>query len=265
MVQAGPGFGGSDMLTYEIKNTQPIDLVDLTTSMMAFAEHFRSFTSASQAGEAPPEMKLYVDQIRTGSVVAQLIPYAQQVDWLLDHADVLAGFIGNLQELAAFFLGDSKTKVEPTRDEAKRISQILEPVAKDGGAQFNIQASDTAQVHFHAHFHIGSRDANAIQNGVRRFLGPDLPASEIRQNQLMVLDQVKNVASSKTGDRAIIEAIWPRAVKLQFLSETAKAQVLTLESNPFQKVFIVDLEVHSIGGRPALYRVIEVKDTIDKP
>jgi hypothetical protein len=82
---------------------------------------------------------------------------------------------------------------------------------------------------------------------------------------LLTLEQVKNVPSSKTGDRAIIEAIWPRAVKLQFLSDDAKNRVLTAEENPFQRVFIVDVEVHSVGGKPALYRVIDVKVSLERP
>jgi hypothetical protein len=259
-------FGGSELLTVEIKNEQPVDLVDFTTSMMALAQEFQEFANASSAeDDGPSNIKLFVREMRSGSIIADLIPIAQQADWILDHKDVLGAFVGNLQELANYFLGTKGHAKEPTGSEAKRLAQILEPIAKDGGAQLNIQATDQAKVEIHNHFHLSSRDANAIQNGIRRFLGPDLPALEIRRDQLMTLEQVKNVAKSKTGDRAIIEAIWPKAVKVHFLSDEAKSRVLNLEENPLQKIFVVDVEVHSSGGKPALYRVIDVKDVIEKP
>lgn len=259
-------LGGEVLLTVKISNTRPVDLVDLTTSLMALAEEFRDF--ASRENE-PAEIKLYVRELRSGSVIADLIPIAQQADWVLDHKDILGAFVGNLSDLVEFFLrgkgNESGATKMPSREEAKRLSQILDPVAKDGGAQFNIQLSDHAKIEFHTHIHVDSIDANAIQNGVRRFLGPDLPAQLVRRDQLMVLEQVKNSTSSKTGDRAIIEAVWPKPVRLQFLSDEAKAKVLTLEENPFQKVFVVDVEVHSVGGKPVLYRVIDVKDALERP
>lgn len=255
------------MLTVKIENSQPIDLVDLTTSFMALADEFQSFAGSKNDDHSIPNMKLYVRELRSGSIIAELIPIAQQADWLLDHKDALGAFVTNLNDTIQFFLGSEKRALvgAPTRAEAERISKIVEPVAKDSASQLIIQASDFAKVEVHHHIHLESRDANALQNGVRRFLGPDLPAEAIKHDQLMVLDQVKNVASSKTGDRAIIEAIWPNAVRLQFMSDQAKRQVLELDENPFQKVFIVDVEIRSVGGKPALYRVIEVKDTIERP
>lgn len=258
-------FGGRELLTVEIKNSRPVDLVDLTTSLMALAKEFQEFAGDNANELGLRDLKLYVRELRTGSIIAELVPIAQQADWFIEHKDVLGAFVSNLNDIIGYFLRGDRPDDPPTRQEAERLSQIIDPVAKDAGAQFNIQASDQAKVEIHNHIHLESRDANAVQNGIRRFLGPDLPALKIERDQLMVLEQVKNVPSSKTGDRAIIESIWPRAVKLQFLSDDAKRRVLALEENPFQKVFIVDVEVHSVGGKPALYRVIEVKDTIEKP
>ncbi len=262
-------FSGAQVLTLTIQNTEPVDVVDFTGSMLALAHQFQDYANQAFDDSDSANLRLFIREMRSGSVIADLIPIAQQADWILDHKDLLGAFVGNLSEMAEYFLkGSSSAKKqpnEPSRSEARQLSQIIEPIAKDVGAQLSIQAKDNASVTFHAHFHLNSRDANAIQNQVKRFLGPDLPALEVRRDQLLTLEQVKNVASSKTGDRAIIEAIWPRAVKLQFLSEEAKHKVLTLEQNPLQKVFVVDVEVHSVGGKPALYRVIEVKETIEKP
>ena len=110
----------------------------------------------------------------------------------------------------------------------------MEPVARDPGSLFTLQAFDHAKIEVHQHLHLGSIDANAIQNSVGRFLGPSLPAREIKRDVLLVLDQVKNSPTAKTGDRGVIEEIWHLPVKLRFMSEEAKRKVLELQDNPFK-------------------------------
>jgi hypothetical protein len=254
---------GSHLLTVELSNGRPVDLVDLTTSLSALAQDFEEFSNKNSQDPIPGNLKLYVREMRSGSIIADLMPLGDQLSWMIDHKDLLGAFVGHLNDLAQYFLAGGEAENPPSRQDAERFSQILEPVSKDNSAQYNIQATDYAKVEIHNHFHVGFVEANAIQNGVRRFLGPAIPAIEIVRDRLLTLEQVKNVASAKTGDRGIIESVWPKAVKLQFLSETAKQQVLSLAENPFQRVFLVDAEVHAANGRPALYRIIEVKDIIE--
>lgn len=250
------------MLTVEIRNSRPVDLIDLTTSLMALAQSFQDYAVA-RTGEPQEAMKLYVRDIRQGSIIADLVTAADQADFLVKNIDVLAGFVANVQDIANFFLGRDTAIERPTNKQAKHIAQIVEPIAKDSGSQMNIQVFDGGTVHVQ-NIHLGSLDSNAIQNGVNRFLGPSLPASYVATDQLLSLEQVKNSAKSKTGDRGIIETVAPRPVKLQFLSEDAKRQVLELQENPLQCVFLVDVEVRSVEGRPTLYRIISVKDVIHK-
>jgi hypothetical protein len=254
---------GGHLLTVELSNGRPVDLVDLTTSLSALAQDFEDFSNKNSQDPMPGNLRLYVREMRSGSIIADLMPLGDQISWIVDHKDLLGGFVGHLNDLAQYFLAGGDADNPPSRQDAERFSQILEPVSKDNSAQYNIQATDHAKVEIHNHFHVGFVEANAIQNGVRRFLGPAIPAIEIVRDRLLTLEQVKNVASAKTGDRGIIESVWPKAVKLQFLSETAKQQVLSLTENPFQRVFLVDAEVHAANGRPALYRIIEVKDIIE--
>jgi hypothetical protein len=214
-------------------------------------QDFEEFSNENSGDPIPGNLRLYVREMRSGSIIADLMPLGEQISWVLDHKDILGAFVAHLNELAGYFL-KGEIGAPPTRQEAERLSQILEPVSKDSSAQYNIQASDSAKVEIHNHFHVGFVEANAIQNGVRRFLGPQLPALEVVRDRLMTLEQVKNVASAKTGDRGIIESVWPKAVKLQFLSDAAKQQVLSLAENPFQRVFLVDAEVHSARGRPVV-------------
>ncbi len=251
------------VLRIELKNSKPVELADLTVSFAAIAESFRDYANDKVEDPVPDSLRLYVQEMRSGSVIADLVALADQAQWIIKHADVFAGFITNTTEIANYFLGKPKNgQMEPTARQARQIAHIVEPVAKDFGSQFNINVLDGGMVNIHQHFHITPIEANAIQNGVSKYLGPSIPSSQLLSGQLMTLEQVKNNLASKSGDRGIIEAISDRAVKLQFTNEEAKRKVLDLEENPLHCVFQVTVEVQSTGGKPALYRIIEVTEII---
>lgn len=249
------------VLTVEIKNSRPVELVDLTVSLAALGESFRDYANA-RGDPIPDNIRLYVHQLRTGSIIAEMKALAEQAQWVLDNAALLAGFYTNLSDVIAFFLGNPKEQTEPTRQQAMQVSSIVEPIAKDNASQMNIIFNGPVTL---IPIVLNSLQSNAIQNSVSRYVGPKLPVTGVRPDELMTLEQVKNSAKTTTGDRGIIEAISDRPVKLQFLSDEAKRKVLDLHENPFQCVFLVDVEVRTVGGRPALYRVLEVKDVFPKP
>lgn len=256
----------SAVLRVEIKNVQPVDLIDLTTSLMALGQSFSDYATAKTGDPLPDNMRLYVKEMRSGSVIAEFVTLTEQAQWIAEHIEVLAGFVGNLDDLMKFFMGKTAAPADPpTKKQAGQIVSMVEPIAKDSGAQLNIQVMDGGTVNIHQTVHVTSVDANAVQNGAKRFIGPALPSSFVATDQLMVLEQVKNSAKAKTGDRGIIEAITDRPVKLRFLSEDAKRKVLELDhENPLQCAFLIDVDVRTVEGRPALYQVIEVKDVIPK-
>jgi hypothetical protein len=148
----------------------------------------------------------------------------------------------------------------PTKKEAAQAISIMEPVAKDNASQLNVTV--TGDVHIHNHYN--SQQANAIQNSARRFLGPTLPTSQIHHDQILSLYQVRGDASAKVGDKGIIEEISPLPARLLFASEEVKNQMIGQPENPFQKLFLVDVEAKATEGKVRLYRVFAVKEVLDK-
>lgn len=250
------------MLTFELKNQRPVDLLDLTVSMTAFAKAFQDYVVAA-SGEPIGNYGLAVRELRTGSIIADLIPTADQITWLLDHKDLVGGFVVSLNEIVQYFItGAIPAAGVPTKSQAEQVSKIVEPVAKDVGSQLTVVASDQARVIVHQTSYISYVDANAVQNGARRLAGPDLPAERTERDVLLVLEQVKNSPTSKTGDRGIIEKISHRPIKLRFLAPDAKRAILELQDNPLRCAFLVDVHVKSVGGQPRLYEILTVNDVI---
>jgi hypothetical protein len=140
----------------------------------------------------------------------------------------------------------------------------LEPVAKDNGSQVFFDFNGPAHIG-QIHFHYNSQEANAVQNNARRYLGPTLPTNQILRDELLTLHQVRGDSKSRTGDKGIIESISKLPVKLMFSSEEIKKGILDSPDNPFQRVFVVDVEVKTVGDKPALYKVLALKDNFEMP
>jgi hypothetical protein len=113
----------------------------------------------------------------------------------------------------------------------------------------NVMEGGVVYIHHHQRFTINDMEANAVQNGVTRFLGPQLPASKMMPDQLLVLEQVKNDATSKTGDRGIIDDI-QQACKASVLQRASEARDPKRTSQSV-RVHIPGQRCSSFDGRPA--------------
>jgi hypothetical protein len=244
---------------FELKNQKPVDLLDLTTSLAAFGESYQDFILDAGFDSEPGNVRFFVKEIRSGSIIADLVSVASQGSITLKHLEAAAAFMTHMNDIVQFFLGLAAMPAheKPTKKEAEQIVKILEPVAKDGGSQLFLNVS--GGVHVHQHYHYNSQQANAVQNSARRFLGPSIPTTEIKHDVLLRLHQVRGGITSKVGDMGIIEEVSPARVKLSFASEEAKGKILE-QPFPFESIFVVDAEVKASEGKPALYRVLLVKD-----
>lgn len=247
---------------FELKNSKPVDLLDLAAALDAFGEAYQDHVVRAGFDVERGNVRLFVKEIRTGSIVADLISLAEQTSLVLKHIEVAAGFITHFHDLLQYFLSlPSPLKEQPpTKREAQQAMAVMEPVAKDGASQLFLQV--TGDVHIHHHYN--SQQANAIQNAARRYIGPQLPVSQVHQDQLLTLYQVRGDPAAKVGDRGVIEAISPHPTKLLFASEDVKRRIVDQPSNPFQMIFIVDVEVKAVEGKATLYRVMTVKDVIER-
>jgi hypothetical protein len=254
-------------LTVTLKNTRPVEVSDLGRSFQAFGKQYEEFVVAHGFDPTPANAQLFVTHLETGSIIVTLQTLLDQTSFVLEHLDVLAGFVTNLDEIIKFFLQQDKatkpTTITPA--DAQRISSILEPVAKDSGAQLSIAITgNTAPVTVNALI-INSEKANAVQNGVRRFLGPSIPTHGEFEREVLYLQQMRGDPNSKVGDRGVIEKFSSKPVKLHFMTPSVKASILEKPENPFKMAYIVDGQVSTVKGEPALYKVAAVHDAIDRP
>ncbi|MDR4518939.1 MAG: hypothetical protein MRK00_16335 [Nitrosomonas sp.] len=258
-------MGEEITLTIEIKNERPIELLDLAKSLISMSNEYRHFLAEHDPFIAADDVKLYIKEIRSGSIIAELAALSPYALPLIDHAETITEYIKHIKVWYKWLSESDKKPENINKSTLENLNNILEPIAKDNGAQMNI-ASLNIQGDMKINLTIGSNDANAAQNAIRRALNAlKEPVTGIHQSVVMYWAQARNDPhSNKAGDRAKIESVFSGDVKVMFINDELKVKMLFDEAHPFNKAFIVDVAVETINGKPALYKIIKLHDVFDK-
>lgn len=252
-------------LMIEIQNKQPVALLDLAQSMLSTASEYQSYLTKHAPDVDSENTQLYIKEVRSGSVITELVAMAPYALPLIENADSILEYGKYLVEALSWFKGDDKKPDEEfSRKSLENLSTIIEPVARDRGSQM-ILSGVTINGDVNFTFNIDSTGANAAQNSIRKELElMKEPVTGMHSQVVMYWAQARNQTNSRSGDRARIESIYRGDVKVLFANDALKSRMLFEPDHPFEKAFIVDVAVETINEKPVLYRVLELHETIDR-
>lgn len=173
-------------LEITIKNNEPVNLTDLTVSLLDLSAQFQKFVERESTEEYGLSSELLIKEVRSGSIIIELITKAAPLVPLLWEGGSLYQWVNTSSSIVDWFLGKTKT---PPQDLSKKDLQqwknIVEPVAKDSGSQLIISASDNATVI--NQLVISSEQANAARNFIHRKLASmDEPSDHIYSKKVLV-------------------------------------------------------------------------------
>lgn len=248
-------------LTIEIKNKRPIELGDFTSSLLSLANEFKRKLELENPEIAVADVRLYIKEVRSGSIVADLVALAPQALQLVSYSNAVVSFYKHIKGAYDYLSGASENKPDLDRASYENLARIVEPIAKDSGSQLNIGALHGPLYYFN----VGSQEANAIQNRVRKEIEALAePSKGLREKVLLYWYQARGDAKSKTGDKAIIESISVAPVKTICVTDAIKLQMILDEENPFKEAYIVDVMVETIRGKPSLYKILSLHDKFER-
>lgn len=251
-----------EVLTVTLNHTMPIELSDLSASLGALARQHQRFADRIGASINGDRVRLYVKEIRPGSMIVELLALAQTVAPILGAVNTIVPFARNVADLLSFAVGkETAPPEETTTKDARDLSDFIKPVAGDLGSSMVIHARDNARVEVNVR--INSNEANAAQNRLNNWAARQQePVSGIHEHQLFYFARATGEAQRATGDRGIIERFGKQAVRTRFM--TPEAKQLPLQEPLFQKVYDVDVDVQTVDGKPMLYRILKVHDSFDR-
>lgn len=291
--------GGSDRFSVEMEPGGPVELASLTESFAGLARFYERHYRSS--GEPSP--KLYVVRLETGSIVAEVAPYALllgQVVSTMDMSMVVADFTRKFSAaLRTFSDWPSPTVAEttepPSRQDAEDIKAFIKPLAGRSKASLRVRHaryhSKTADREVVVEYKFDSAELNRatinIDADIRPVIALDergqegqIPiasyiegsthaSSEMRNEVMLFIDQASQRpgrARGRTGDRGVAPEISPKSLPIYFLQSLhyLKDQMVKGDLNPFNHAFVVDVMVQILHGQPAGYTITHVHEIVPR-
>lgn len=253
-------------LVVEIKNDQPLELIDLTKSLSSLANEFASYVTRHGDSAQNRAAKLYVKEIKTGSVICELIELATVgVLPFAENMNTIIGFGEYVSKAYNYFLGKNNEKPQGlTQSELKELSQIVNPIAKDNGSQINLSTTINGNVELH--LHLSSIEANAVQNVIEREIEQykqSETAKDIKTKVVLTWFQARNDMQATTGNKGTIEEVSQRPLNIIFEDDALKEKMLHGTANPFNTAFVVDVKLQIVQGSVVAYKVIKLHETFE--
>lgn len=253
-------------LVIKIENNHPIELLDLTKSLVALSTQFNSYAVKHGDCKENREATLYVKEIKSGSIILELVELATAgMIPFIENTNTIIGFTQFLSSVVNYFLKNEGDKPELHPSDMREISAIVNPISKDTGSQLNLSNTINGNVTFN--FNIGSTETNALQNVLKSEIEKlKLPehSDEIYSSELLTWYQARDDMKSKTGNKGVIENLHPKPLNITFDSEELKEEMLHSDINFFNTVYVVDVKIQTIQDEPKAFKIMKLHDYFDK-
>jgi len=247
-------------LTFEIKNSKPVELTDLTRSLLSFADEFRRHIEVNQPEAAAAEVTLYIREIKTGSIFADILAVSPQLLQGISYVNAVVSFEKHLKSAYDFLSGKTEDKPLLHKASYENLSSIVEPIAKDHASQLNV-----GTINGPVYVHLNSTEANAAQNCARKEIERlREPSTRLHEKVVLYWYQARAEVSSKAGDRGIVESISPNPAKVICANDQIKLQMIFEQENPFKEAYVVDVVVETIKGKPVLYKILNLHEKFER-
>ncbi|MDO5705473.1 MAG: hypothetical protein Q4G49_10445 [Paracoccus sp. (in: a-proteobacteria)] len=253
-----------------IKNSEPIDLLDFTASLTGIAREHEAQVRASTPQVSVDETRLLIVDVRKGSIILELLPVLAPFVSTAEVTNTAVAFVENMRAAVTQLSQPGGRIQNATTTQLKNLNDTVRLVADDAKGELSIAAryksGDVIQ-----EIVIDKKDAQVIEANVTA-QRKEIEAKGSAQYERVLMRLHQSSADGlkldkRTSEKGIVERIDITPRTLIYASDRAgeriKNEILNGDGNPFQKGFIVDLDVETVGGKPRVYRILDVHEVID--
>ena len=249
---------------------QPIELLDFVSQFTSMANQYEKFIRANYP-ELSGEAQIFVREMRSGSILADLIPWTLAVIDQIDRIQIVEKFVREYGgKILSYAKPGGRTK-DASKSDIKDIMGAVTAIANDpdGRAEYSVISYEDGEKKLHVHIQIATNEARVAVNELEQHK-IELDKTE-RADHPHVLMYFKRTDSGNTpmgkrsGERVIIEKISNNDLALVYASSLAEERIKyeIRHSVIYEKGFDVDVNVEIKNGKPVAYRVTHVHNVID--
>ena len=262
--------GEVPLIVVVIENTDPIDLLDFTASLTGLAREHEARVRVQRPGLDLDETRLLIVEVRKGSIILEMLPALAPIITNVEYANTAIDFVKHMAGMVGQLKLPGGRLDDPTTAQLKNLGDTVQSIVRDSTGRLKIEAR-----YKHGkvlqELVIEKDDAVVIEanvTGQRREIEQSKSVAYPRVLMRLHQSSVEDLRVGKrTSEKGIVESIDMTPRTLIYVSDLAgqriKEEIMKPDGNPFQKGFVIDLDVETVGGKPRAYRVIEVYDIID--
>lgn len=264
------------VLTLTIDNSEPIELIDFVGAFTSIAQEYRK--SIAKNDNFENDAKIYVKQVRAGSIIADLIPIiapalpiiASNAEQIWQAVEFIEKWGERISKLASGLIPDNSSRAD-----LKIIADATAAIARDPKASSTLEAVtfEDGKRQVRASFKFNTTVAESVQKTITaEYKRLDEKIDDAVSRVLMVFtrsDVNDAPKDKKSGERVVIYEISNRALPIMYASDLAeqrlKHEIRDADDNIYKKGFVVDVLVVRRAERPIVYKIVQVHEVIDLP
>jgi hypothetical protein len=267
----------------------PIELVEMTLSFQAIAYEYKDYLKKkiSQPEKKFSEVdsvKLYITKIENSCILAELAGAGMVMGTLfssMDYINTFVGFVENIKNSVDYFCRLSEQKnidpknVQYTKLQCNRYADLLKIAAENKDGQLGISAiqyeDTTTEATVKLTVKFNSKEAFEARKGALLAKEALDQKEDATYKDVLMYFQQTNTNEAKdtgrTGDKAIIKAIFPKELPVYFVSEIDQQKINyekhDPDKNPLKSSYRVDVNVETDRHNvPRFYRIIQIKEVL---
>ena len=252
--------------------SQPIEISDFVSSFAGLGGQFERFLKDKHP-ELQGEVKVYIKEVRKGSLIAELIPLAYNaIITTADHSVIASTFVKEISRKIDYFRSAGGRLPDASKTELTEIVDIVSGVANDPDGKATISALKYKKGKSTTEFEMEmtTREAKQmVQEIDAQFIEMEQKADFDYENELLIFYQSNRKDTDKSGEKGIIENISTKPLAVVYASDLAKehikSEMLSGDRNIYKLGFFVDVNVPTQNGEPVAYKIKAVNDVIDLP
>lgn len=249
----------------------PIEISDFAALFAGLGAEFERHLAA-QHPDARGAARMYVKEVRKGSVIATLFADIPDLIGLMDDALIVLGFGAIFNKRIRDFIGGKKLE-GAKKTQLNDIMKTIRAVAQDKSGSMAFKGVRFKEGVFSTEFEAvftasEAREAAMTIENQKRDLDRISTADHTRVLMRFKRSDVGNAQIGKrSGEQVVIEEVSGRPMALIYGSELAEAaikyEIQNSPDNVYKRGFVVDANTVFTGAKPVAYSVIHLHSVID--
>ena len=265
---------GQAIIQVRLETTEPIELRDFIGAFASIGSEYARFIKRDHP-DLSDDARMYVSQVRQGSIIADLIPMVMPILQAADYTLIVDQFVKRVGDIIQSYQTPNAQPTGMGKSAIKDAMQGLAAIANDPNGRANISSVyvEGSVSKVRAAITFDTDQARTALGNMREHVRMIEHHEDLNKKMVLMKFFQSNLRDAelqtRSGMQVIIQSVDARPKPLVYASELAKERIAHEiagdDRNIYKKGFYVDVVVDMAGDRVAAYKVTNFHSIIDLP